>query len=280
MLATAFLAVCFLATGDAQQRRIVSLVPALTEMLFAIGAGPQVVGVGSFDTFPPEIQKLPRVGALLDPDTERIFSLRPTLVLTYGSQTELHKQFERAGINAYVYRHGGIETIFQTLRDLGDATGRRTQANDVVGSLQARLDSVRTRVRGRPKPRVLLVIGRQPKTLREIYVSAGRGFLHEVLETAGGRNVFADVARESTQPSHETLIARAPDVIVELQVEAMFASADLAEAKRVWSALSSLPAVRNNKVHVLTGQYLVVPGPRIAEATEALARTLHPEAFK
>ena len=280
LVATVFLVVCLSITGDAQQRRIVSLVPALTEMLFAIGAGPQVVGVGSFDTFPPEIQTLPRVGALLDPDTERILSLRPTLVLTYGSQTELHKQFERAGIKAYVYRHGGIETIFQTLRDLGDATGRRPQANDVVRGLQARLDAVRARVRGRPKPRVLLVIGRQPKTLREIYVSAGRGFLHEVLEIAGGRNVFADVARESTQPSQETLIARTPDVIVELQVEAMFGSADQAEARTVWSALSSLPAVRNNRVHVLTGQYLVVPGPRIADATEALARTLHPEVYK
>ena len=257
-----------------------SLVPALTEMLFAIGAGPQVVGVGSFDTFPPEIQKLPRIGALLDPDTERILSLRPTLVLIYGSQTELNKQFERAGIKAYVYRHGGITTIFQTLRDLGDATGQRTQADEVVRGLQARMDAVRARVRRRPKPRVLLVIGRQPNTLREIYVSGGVGFLHEILEIAGGRNVFGDAERESVQPSHETLIARAPDVIVELQVEAMFGSADVAEARTVWSALSSVPAVRNKQVHVLTGQYLVVPGPRIAEATEALARTLHPESFK
>lgn len=278
--AAALLVACVATTLAAQQRRIVSLVPALTEMLFAIGAGPQVVGVGSFDTFPPDIQKLPRVGALLDPDTERILSLRPTLVLTYGSQTELIKQFERAGITSYVYRHGGIETIVKTLRDLGDATGRRQQADDVVRGLRTRMDAVRARVRGRPRPRVLLVIGRQPKTLREIYVSGGRGFLHEVLEIAGGRNVFADVSRESAQPSQETLLARAPDVIVELQVEAMFGSADVAEAKTVWSALSSLPAVRNNRVHVLTGQYLVVPGPRIAEATEALARALHPEAFR
>ena len=79
-------------------QRIVSLIPAVTEILFAIGAGPQVVGVGSFDTFPPEVSKLPRVGALLDPDTERILSLRPTLVVTYGSQTELQTQLARAGI--------------------------------------------------------------------------------------------------------------------------------------------------------------------------------------
>jgi len=120
LVAAAVLVVaCVAASAAAQQRRIVSLVPALTEMLFAIGAGPQVVGVGSFDKFPPEVETLPKVGALLDPDTERILSLRPTLVLTYGSQTDLHKQFERAGIKAYIYRHGGLDTIFQTLRDLG-----------------------------------------------------------------------------------------------------------------------------------------------------------------
>jgi iron complex transport system substrate-binding protein len=280
-----------LVTAAAQQRgarprvqatsaRIVSLVPALTEMFFAIGAGQQVVGVGSFDTFPPEITALPRVGALLDPDTERILSLRPTLVVTYGSQAELQTQFARAGIQTYVYRHGGIATIFQTMRDLGDATGRRPEADRAVRDLQMRLDDVRVRVKGRRQPRVLLVIGRQPKTLREIYVSGGRGFLHEMLSAAGGRNVFADVARESVQPSHETLIARAPDVIVELQAEGMFQTTDIAADKAVWSALSSVPAVRNRQVHVLTGQYLVVPGPRFVQATETLARTLHPEAYK
>jgi iron complex transport system substrate-binding protein len=260
--------------------RIVSLVPALTEMLFAIGAGPQVVGVGSFDAFPPEVKNLPRVGALLDPDTERILSLRPTLVLTYGSQSDLQKQFDRARIATYVYRHGGIATILLSLRDLGDATGRRAQADGVIRDLQTRLDAVRARVRGRPRPRVLLVIDRQPKTLREVYVSGGAGFLHEMLAAAGGDNVFADVPRESAQPSSETLIARRPDVIIEVQAEGMIAPSDAAADKAVWSALSSIPAVRNGRVHILTGQYLVVPGPRFVQATDTLARTLHPDAFK
>ena len=276
---TILVVACVAASGAAQQRRIVSLVPALTEMLFAIGAGPQVVGVGSFDNYPADVQKLPRVGALLDPDTERILSLRPTLVLTYGSQTDLHMQLERAGIKPYVYRHGGIDTIFQSLRDVGDATGQRTQADALVRDLQTRLDAVRARVKGRPRPRVLLVIGRQPKTLRGIYASGGVGFLHEILDVAGGQNVFADAARESVQPSHETVLARAPDIIVELQAEGMFKSDDLAAEKAVWSSLASIPAVRNRQIHELVGQYFVVPGPRIAQAAEILARTLHPEAF-
>jgi iron complex transport system substrate-binding protein len=278
--AVAVLLVAFVAAAGAQQRRIVSLVPALTEMLFAIGAGPQVVGVGSFDAFPPEVNKLPRVGALLDPDTERILSLRPTLALIYGSQESLQTQFARAGIRTYVYRHGGIATILQTMRDLGDATGTRTQADRLVRELQSKVDAVHGRVAGRPQPRVALVIDRQPKTLREIYVSGGRGFLHEMLEIAGGRNAFGDVDRESAQPSQEMLIAKAPDVIIEMRAEGMIAPAAAAGDRAVWSALSSLPAVRNGRVHILSGQYLVVPGPRFAQAVETLARTLHPEAFR
>ena len=106
-------------TSAEPARRIVSLVPNVTEMLFAVGAGSQVVGVSTYDDFPPETKSLPRVGALLDPDTERILSLRPDLVIVYGSQTELESQFARAGIRVYAYRHGGVDNVLQTMRELG-----------------------------------------------------------------------------------------------------------------------------------------------------------------
>jgi iron complex transport system substrate-binding protein len=261
-------------------RRIVSLVPALTEMLFAIGAGPQVVGVSSFDEFPPEVSKLPRIGALLDPNTERILTLRPDLVLVYGSQAEQERQFQRAGIRTFSYRHGGIPVILQTMRDLGVATGREEAAGKVVADLQGQLDRIRQRVAGRPRPRVMLVFERQPKTLREIFASGGVGFLHELLEIAGGANVFVDVKRESVQPSTETILAAAPDVIIEVHARGMLEAEASAAERSVWMSLSSLPAVRRNRVHLLNGQYLVVPGPRLAAAAETFARTLHPAAFK
>lgn len=261
-------------------RRIVSLVPALTEMLFAIGAGPLVAGVSSFDEFPPEVGKLPRVGALIDPDTERILTLRPDMVIVYGSQTAQERQFQRAGIRTFSYRHGGIPVILGTIKDLGVATGHEPAAARLVADLEARLDAVRRRVAGRPRPKVLLVFERQPGTLREIYASGGAGFLNEMLDAAGGRNVFDDVKRESVQPSSETLLSRAPDVIIEVRARGLLEDVEAARERGVWSTLASIPAVRNNRVHVLVGQYLVVPGPRLAEATETLARTLHPEAFR
>jgi iron complex transport system substrate-binding protein len=143
--------------------------------------------------------------------------------------------------------------------------------------VEARLDAIRARVKGRPRPRVLLVFERQPKTLREIYVSGGRGFLHEMLEIAGGQNVFADVDRESVQPSTETLIARAPDIILEVRAPGLLEEREVSQEQGVWNALSSLPAVRNKRVHFMVGDYLVVPGPRLAQATDAFARAIHPD---
>ena len=260
--------------------RIISLVPALTEMLFAIGAGPHVIAVSSYDSFPPEVEALPRVGALLDPDVERILALRPGLVLTYGSQSGLEGQLARAGIRTFTYRHGGVAGIFQTLRDLGAATGHAADGDRKAREIQAQLDAVQARVRAYPRPRTLLVFGRQPQSLQQMYVSGGTGFLHDILQIAGGANVFADVQRESVQPSHETLLARAPEAIVEVHATGMLAAADLPRERNVWAALASIPAVRNGRIHFLNGAYLVVPGPRVGLAAEAFARALHPEAFE
>lgn len=264
----------------APARRIISLVPALTEMLFAIGAGSQVVAVSSFDDYPPETKPLPRVGALLDPDVEQILALRPDLVLTYGSQDTLEAQLTRAGIRAYSYRHGGLDTLIETVGELGAATGRAVEAARIADGIRRQLDAVRARVRGRPRPRVLLVFGREPQSLRQIYVSGGAGFLHEMLEIAGGVNVFADIRRESVQPSSETLLARAPDAILEMRTARMIAGADAVRERAAWGALAAIPAVKNGRIHFLNGAYLTVPGPRVGLGTEAFARALHSEVFR
>ncbi len=267
-------------TRPTEVRRIVSLVPALTEMLYALGAGPRVVAVSSYDEFPAEVKSLPKVGALLDPDMERILALRPDLVIVYGSQTDVQAQLARAGIRVFNYRHAGLAGVLNTLKELGAAVGRASEGERLARDTRAQLDAIQARVRGRPKPRTLLVFERDPASLRGVYVSGGVGFLHEMLEIAGGVNVFADVARESVQPSIETMLARAPEVILEVRVKGLLAPADIAEAKRVWGALASVPAVQRGRIQILYGDHLVVPGPRVVQGTEAFAKALHPEAFK
>jgi iron complex transport system substrate-binding protein len=266
---------------QASATRIVSLVPALTEMLFAIGAGPQVVAVSSYDEFPAEVKSLPRVGALLDPDMERILALRPDLVISYGSQTDVQAQLARANIRVFSYRHAGLAGIFSTLRELGAAVGRPADGERLAREIRGGLDAIEARVRGRSKPRTLLVFERDPASLRGVYVSGGVGFLHDMLGIAGGVNVFADVTRESVQPSVETMLARAPEVILEVRATGMLETPDnVTQAKRVWGALASVPAVKQGRIQILSGEYLVVPGPRVVQGTDAFARALHPDAFK
>ena len=261
---------------------VISLVPAVTEMLFAIGAGPQVIAVSSYDEHPPEVARLPKVGALLDPNTEQILAARPGLVISYGSQTDLQTQLKRAGIGVFNYRHGGLAGIFSSIEELGRATGHVPEAGRLVASLRARLDAVRARTAGLPKPRTLLVMGRETQTLRNLNASGGVGFLHDILEIAGAANAFADVKHEAVTVSSEMLLSRAPEVVIDLHYGAS-EPADRARAQRdaaVWQTVSSIPAVRNKRIIPLYGDQFVVPGPRIADAAEAMARMLHPEAFK
>lgn len=264
---------------DAAPQRIVSVVPAVTEMLFAIGAGPRVVAVSSFDEQPPEVRRLPRVGALLDPDLERILTLRPGLVIVYESQTDLRAQLERASIPMFVYRHAGLADVTQTMRALGDRTGVHDAAAGAAVDIEQRLDGVRRRIASRPHLRTLLVFGRDPMALRNIYASGGVGFLHDLLELAGGKNVYSDISRQSVQATSENILGLAPDVIVELKYTGQQDAAAVARERAVWNTLSAVPAVRSGRVHVLVGDEFVVPGPRIPLAAERLARTLHPEAF-
>lgn len=260
--------------------RIVSIVPAVTEMLFAMGAGPRVVGVSSFDRHPPEVERVARIGGLVDPDVERVLALRPDLVIVYETQTEFREQLRRAGIPTHVYVHAGLRSITTMILELGDRLDIPSAAAALAADLDARLAAVVDRVRGRDRPRTMLVFDRQPGTLTGIFASGGVGFLHDMLEIAGGTNLFGDIDRESLQVNTETLLARAPDVIIELRYNSELSPGEMENERRSWSVLPTLPAVRTGRVHVLSGNEFVVPGPRIADATVRLARAIHPDAFE
>jgi len=258
--------------------RIISLIPAVTEILFAIGAGPQVVAVSSFDRYPPDVEKLQRVGALIDPDVERILSLRPDLVIVYASQADLRAQLQRAQIPTYIYSHAGLTDITSTIRDVGTRVGRAAPAAQVAASIEGRIHAVRRRVAGLARPSTLVVFEREPFTLRGIYASGGVGFIHDMLDAAGGTNIFADVRREAVQATTELILARGPAVVIELR--SSVASEDVRRREvAAWTALGAVPAVRTGRVYLFGDPRMTIAGPRVAEVVETLGRTLHPDAF-
>jgi iron complex transport system substrate-binding protein len=256
--------------------RIVSLVPSVTEMLFAMGAGPRVIAVSSFDHVPAEVDRLPRVGALIDPDLEKILSLRPDLVITYGSQNDLAAKLAKANVAAFTYRHGSLGDITTTSRELGGRLAMVAQAETLASRIEQDLGRIRTRVQGEVRPKTLLVIGHEPRSLRAVNVSGGYGFLHDLLELAGGINVFGDVKREALLVSTEAILARAPEVILELRYTDAPSQRLIDEEREAWNVLPGVPAVKHGRVDLLFGEELVLPGPRVALTAMAFARALHP----
>jgi iron complex transport system substrate-binding protein len=273
--------VAFATTGSAAPpQRIISMIPAVTEMLFAIGDGQRLVGVTSYDRFPPEVARIPRLGGLLDPNVERILALRPDLVVLYNTQVELKQRLDRAGIDYYSYEHRALADITTTLRTIGARIGSAERANAAAAGMEGAIAAIRKSVSGVPRPRTLLVFERDRSSLRNIYASGGYGFLHDMLDAAGGENVFADIKRQSVEVSTEMILARKPDVVIELWYGDLAKDLDLSRQPQVWNAVGSVPAVRTHRVYELAGDEFVVPGPRVVAATRRLAETLHPGKLK
>ena len=260
--------------------RIISLVPAVTEMLFAIGAGPSVVAVSSFDHYPSAVEALPRVGALVDPDFERILSLKPDLVVVYGTQGDLIARLTQVHIPLFNYTDQGVPEIASEIERLGDQIGRAADGRREATRIRADLDAVRKAVAGRPRPKTALIIGREQGSLRGMFASGGVGFMHDLLEIAGGADVFSDLPRKGLQATTELLLARAPEAIVEAYPADGWTPAHIADEIKVWQALPTLPAVRTHRVYILANDALVIPGPRVTEAARLIARTLHPDAVR
>lgn len=261
----------------ATPQRIVSLVPAVTEMIFAIGDGNRLVGVSSYDRFPREVRRITKVGGLLDPSVEAILALKPDLVIVYSTQAELRQRLDRVGISYHVYHDRTLADITATMRAIGARIGSSARAETLAGEIERAIATIRTSVVTLRRPRTLLVFGHDPASLRNVNATGGYGFLHDMLDAAGGANVFGDIRRESVQTSTETILARQPDVIIDLRYGESVSRADLPREIQVWNGLGSIPAVQNHQVFLLVGDEFVVPGPRVVDAVRRLAETLHPK---
>jgi len=256
---------------QAPPRRIVSLVPGATEVLFAIGAGDLVAGVSSFDHWPLEVERLPRVGGLIDPDLEAILALRPDLAIIDPSQGSLQRQLRLSGIAAYEYATADVADLLRNMRELGNLLGLADRAARSAERVSADLDAVRVKYASADPLRVLMVFGRRDGSFAELWVNGGVGFLQELTTIAGGSNVFDDVARPGFKAGLEAVIARVPDVVVELRSDAQSdVPASTLEAE--WRTLPGFDVVH---VVTLAAGWMLVPGPRVAEAARVLGERLH-----
>jgi len=258
--------------------RIVTMAPSVVELLFALGAGDRVAGVGNWCRFPPEAQALPRVGGEFNPSFESILALKPDLVIAQGRAEKLAAFCRQKGIRLLHVNTDSLERLKAGIRTLGRAVGREAEAERLAARIALELAQVAARVAGRPRPRVFLCMGHSPGSLRSLATAHGASLLSELLDVAGGDNVFADITLPYPPVSKEDLLGRRPEVILDLHPGQTLSDEARRQLLADWREMDSLPAVRNGRVHVLTDDFLLIPGPRVGLVARRLAEVLHPEA--
>lgn len=249
----------------AARSRIVSLNPATTEILFALGAGDRVVGRTRWDGWPPEVLQVPDLGDGIRPSVETIIAARPDLVVLYasGENRDAARALRAAGIDVIAQRIDLIEQFERATLLLGDVVGDPTRARIVVDSVRATLERVREAAAGRSRPTVFMLSWETP------LMTIGSGsFMTELVEIAGGRNVFSDIEGPSPQVSFEEVLRRDPQFVLG-RPETV---AKLGASER-WRGL---PAVREGRVLVMDTVLVGRPGVRLGEAALSIARLLHP----
>lgn len=259
----------FLATAP---RRIVSLAPSVTELLFALQAGDRVVGVTSFCDFPPEAAGKPTVGQS-GANLERIVALQPDLVIApHGFlDADLLAELERLKLPVFLLQARSLDDVLAHLGILGRMLDRQQAADAVVAALRTRIQAVKAGTEGRPRPRVLYVLNMDP-----LITVGPRTFLHHLIELAGGESIAADSPTDYPRFSMESVLARDPEVVL----FPSGATEGIAPADRAqWEQWPMLSAVRTRRLVQVPSVLLDRPGPRLADGLELLARALHPGAF-
>jgi iron complex transport system substrate-binding protein len=248
--------------------RIVSLNPATTELFFALGAGDRLVGRTHFDLYPPEAQAVQDLGNGMQPNVESVLGVRPDLVVLYASEAnrDAAARLHAAGVQTLTLRSDRIADFRRTLSIFGRLLGDTATARTVIDSVDRTLDRVRSATSGARKPTVFWKAWDSP-----VIAIGGGSFLTELVDIAGGRNIYGDDPRSALDVTIEDVVRRDPDVVL-----AGPESAARMKAAPAWRALR---AVRDGKVLIVDTTLVGRPGVRLGEGAVAIARLLHPGAI-
>lgn len=257
-------------------KRIVSLSPSVTETLFALGVGDRVVGVTRFCTYPQEARALPKVGGFVDPDFEAIVALQPDLVVLRRENEKATASLESFGMRMVKIDHTSLDGIFESITIIGAACGVPEKAAEVVADMKSVMADIAKRhsASGSPekRPRVLLCVGRfmGSGSLKDVYAAGNDHLYHEALMACGVINVCASFTAPYPRLDAETILRLDPDIIIDLaagETDRTRTEAILAD----WKSVPNLRALEENRVYVLSGDYVTVPGPRFIQCIRDLS---------
>jgi len=256
--------------------RIVSMAPSITEIVFALGLGEKVVGVSDFCDYPPEAAKRPKVGGLVNPNVEAVIALEPDLVIALPNATHenTYRSLRQLGIKMLSLPNDTIADLYATVETIGQEAGAEAAAAEMIKGLQEKFAEVGSRVADRPKRRVMFIVGMDP-----LFVAGKGTFINDLIGIAGGENIAGDSSMKYPQLSIEQVVSKAPEVIFYTSLNFELTGDQEKQAEKVWSAYSTIPAVKEGRIHGLVADHVTLPGPRLRIGIEEMARAIHPEAF-
>jgi iron complex transport system substrate-binding protein len=248
-------------------QRVVSMAPAITEIVFALGKGGTLVGVTKFCDYPPPAMKIARIGGLLDVNVEGLLALTPTIVIAYPEQFAKVK-FLESQARVLVVKHQTLSDLFASIFTIGKALQAESSAKAMVFATQNKLAAIAARNNGRKKIRTLIIAGRDAGELKNMYIVGKSDFLNELLEIAGGVNAYQG---EVNYPniSLETVIFLDPDFI--LEISAFYEGISDEKIYKLWSPFAMLRAVRNKGIKIIKKSFWLRPGSRVGLIAEELA---------
>ncbi len=256
--------------------RVIALAPNAAEIICSLGACDTLVGVSRFCTHPPELRDVPKIGGLRDPDLETVLALKPDLVVLRGQSGPLRKLCVQRNIPVYDDQVESLGDLYRTISDLGQLLNRPSRAKEMVEQIKAELAKITARVKNRPRPRVLFTL-RSPNALSNVITASKGTFVSELIEIAGGKNVFADGTSLYPSVSLEEIVARDPEVIIEVMTSDTIDDKKREKLLHQWDALEPISAVRNHRVHFVTDGYITIPSDRVILTARTLAAMIHPE---
>ena len=266
----------FCSAADAP-KRIVSLSPNMTEMLYGVGAFPQVVGVSDYCTYPAEAKRLPSVGGWYNPTLEKLTAMRPDLVVLDDAQAPfLQDKLRDLGLHLLIVPNHSVADVYTAIAMLGKATGQEATAAKLGAATRADLERIAKRTATLSRPTVIIIVSRTPGTLRDMVTATGGSYLTELLDIAGGRTASPADKRGYRKLSPEELLAINPEVILDFThgSDSRLASDPLAP----WKDMPELRAVRNGRIYSVGEDYVPHNSQRNVLTAQLFARLLHPEA--
>jgi iron complex transport system substrate-binding protein len=259
-------------------RLIVSLAPSITEILFALGLEDSVVGVTRYCDFPPVARTKTNVGGYYDPNYESIVTLYADLVIMLEEHEEPRQYLSELGLNTLVVNHKSISGILNSITVIGKTCGVDKKAEAIVRDLQLRMEWIRQKTEGLPRPRVMISVEKNMGSgnLKDVCISGREEFYNEMITLAGGVNAYAgDVAFPAV--SREGIVQMNPEVIIDIIPDIDEKDWGNATISKEWDDLSQVDAVSKDRVYVFGEDYVVIPGPRFILILEKMARLIHPE---